>query len=104
MHRAFLLEEESAEAALNRLLPRLLRPGCSFRCLPHQGKAELLARLLGCLKNYACLLPTNPDWRVVIRLDADADADCQRRRAALEQLVAAAGLVTKTTAHADQLY
>lgn len=102
MHLDFLLEKESAEAALNRLLPRLLPPGCSFRCLPHQGKAELLARLPGRLKNYVCLLPTNPAWRVVIRLGADAD--CQRRKAALEQLVAAAGLVTKTTAHADQLY
>jgi len=102
MHVDFLLEEESAEAALSLLLPRLLPAACTFHCLPHQGKDDLLNRLPGRLRNYARLLPANPDLRVVVMMDADAD--CRRRKSTLEQLVAAAGLTTKTTTPAGQTF
>jgi len=102
MHVDFLLEEESAEAALNLLLPKLLRSDCTFNCIPHQGKDDLLNRLPGRLRNYARLLPANPDLRVVVMMDADAD--CRQRKITLEQLVAAAGLVTKTTASVGQTF
>ena len=102
MHVDFLLEEESAEAALNLLLPRLLPAACTFKCIPHQGKDDLLSRLPGRLRNYARLLPTNPELRVMVLMDADAD--CRKRKMELERLVAAAGLPTKTSALAGQSF
>lgn len=106
MHVDFLLEEESAEAALNLLLPqlllRLLPPESTFHCFSHQGKTDLLHRLPGRLRNYARILPTNPDLRVVVMMDADSD--CRQRKIELERLVAAAGLLTKTTAQAGQSF
>jgi hypothetical protein len=98
MHVDFLLEEESAEAALNLLLPKLLPSDCTFACIPHQGKDDLLRRLPGRLKNYARLLPANAELRVVVMMDADAN--CQQRKKELERLVAAAGLLTKASAAA----
>lgn len=100
MHIEFLLEEPSAEAALNQLLPRLLPSGDTWRCVPHQGKDALLIRLPALLKNYARRLPHDPDLRIVVLMDADAD--CRKAKARLEQLVAAAHLPTKTTAAPGQ--
>ncbi|GAA3918354.1 DUF4276 family protein [Hymenobacter algoricola] len=100
MHIEFLLEEESAKAALDLLLPRLLPPGATWACYPHRGKTDLLQRLPGRLKTYARQFPHQPDLRVVVLMDADTD--CRRRKAEMEQVVAAAGLLTKTTAGAGQ--
>ena len=102
MHVEVLLEELSAKVALDILLPRLLPEGCTFACHPHRGKNDLLARLPGRLKNYARLLPANPDWYVVILMDADTD--CRGRKQELERLVAGAQLLTKTTAHPKQKF
>jgi len=96
MHIEFLLEEPSAEAALNILLPKLLPAGVTWNCYPHRGKTDLFQRLPGRLKNYARQLPHQPELRVVLLMDADTD--CRRRKAELEQVVAEAGLLTKTTA------
>ncbi|RSK46225.1 DUF4276 family protein [Hymenobacter perfusus] len=96
MHIEFLLEEPSSEAALNILLPKLLPAGATFHCHPHRGKTDLFQRLPGRLKNYARRLAQEPELRVVILMDADTD--CRRRKAELEQVVAKAGLLTKTTA------
>jgi Domain of unknown function (DUF4276) len=100
MHIEFLLEEPSAQAALNLLLPKLLPPHVTWNCYPHRGKTDLLQRLPGRLKTYARLFPGQPDLRVVILMDADAD--CRRRKADLEKVVAGAGLLTKTTAAPGQ--
>ena len=99
MHVEFLLEEPSAEAALEQLLPRLL-PNDTWYCIPHRGKGELLSRLPALLKNYARRLPHDPNLRVVLLMDADAD--CRKAKAELESLVAAAHLPTKATAPAGQ--
>ncbi|MGY3088073.1 hypothetical protein ACVWYF_001106 [Hymenobacter sp. UYAg731] len=98
MHVEFLLEEPSAEAALNQLLPRLL-PADTWRCVPHRGKDALLMRLPALLKTYASRMPHEPDLRVVVLMDADAD--CRKAKAEMEKLVAAAHLLTKTTAPAN---
>ncbi|MGI4871424.1 MAG: DUF4276 family protein [Janthinobacterium lividum] len=102
MHVELLLEEASAKAALDVLLPRLLPEGATFVCHPHRGKTDLLARLPGRLKNYARVLPANADWRVVILMDADTD--CKGRKKELERLVAEVHLLTKTTAQPGQKY
>lgn len=96
MHIEFLLEEPSAKAALDLLLPKLLPATDTWNCIPHGGKDELLVRLPGRLKTYARVLAAQPELRVVILMDADAD--CRARKARLESLVAAAGLLTKTSA------
>jgi hypothetical protein len=100
MHVEFLLEEPSAEAALNQLLPRLLLDGDTWHCVPHRGKDALLLRLPALLKNYARRMAHEPDLRVIVLMDADAD--CRKVKVELEGLVAAAHLLTKTTAPANQ--
>ena len=72
MHLEILVEEPSAEAALNELVPKLA-PGCSFKLHAHQGKHDLLARLPAKLGGYAKWLPA--DYRIVILLDEDRQ-DC----------------------------
>ncbi|WP_375433880.1 DUF4276 family protein [uncultured Hymenobacter sp.] len=96
MHIEFLLEEPSAEAALNILLPKLLPPDATWNCYPHRGKTDLLQRLPGRLKTYTHQFPHQPELRVVILMDADTD--CRQRKVELEKVVADAGLPTKTTA------
>ena len=95
MHIEFLLEEESAKAALNILLPKLLPADTTWACFPHRGKTDLFQRLPGRLKTYARQLPHQPELRVVILMDADTD--CRRRKAELEKIVADGGLLTKTS-------
>lgn len=102
MHVELLLEESSAKAALDILLPRLLPAGSTFECLPHRGKTDLLARLPGRLRTYARRLPAEPHLRVVVLMDADAD--CRARKQELEQLAANAGLPTKASVAAGQPY
>lgn len=96
MHIEFLLEEPSAEAALNQLLPRLLPTDDTYHCVPHRGKDQLRLRLPSLLKNYSRRLAREPELRVVLLMDADAD--CRKAKAELEVLAATAGLLTKTSA------
>lgn len=100
MHVELLLEEPSAKAALDILLPGLLPEGSTFECLPHRGKTDLLARLPGRLRTYARRLPNEPHLRIVILMDADTN--CRACKQTLERLVAAAGLLTKTSVAAGQ--
>lgn len=100
MHLEFLLEEESAKAALDALLPKLLLQHVTWWCHFHRGKTDLLQRLPGRLKTYTRQLVAQPDLRVIILMDADTD--CRRRKAELERIVADAGLLTKATATAGQ--
>jgi Domain of unknown function (DUF4276) len=99
----FLLEEISAEAALQALVPRLL-PGheCLFRS--HRGWQDLLARLPGLLRGYAqrIRLAGEADRRVVVLLDADGQGLARKQQ--LEELAASAGLVTKTSAQPGELF
>lgn len=87
MHLEFLVEEPSAEAALNELVPKII-PGCSFKLHPHQGKNHLLDRLPTKLAGYARWLPQ--DWYIVVLVDADR-ADCIK----LKRKIIAAGREAK---------
>ncbi len=92
MHVEFLLEEPSAEAALARLLPKLLPPESSWRLHPFQGKTDLLRKLPNRLRGYAQgWLPD--DHRIVVLVDADQD-DCRMLKRTLEDAASAAGLPT----------
>ncbi len=95
MHIEFLVEEPSAEAALNELLPRLLGEGTGFQIHPHQGKRDLLESLPGKLSGYSKWLPD--DWRIVVLLDLDGK-DCKAVKDTLEKMARRARLTTKTAA------
>lgn len=95
MHIDFLVEEQSAEAALRNLVPKILGSGVEFRVIRFQGKKDLLSRLPGRLKGYRRWIPA--DWRIVVLVDEDRQ-DCLALKAELEKAAEDAGLVTKTRA------
>jgi len=93
MHIEFLVEEPSAEAALSNIVPKILSRDVSFRIHPHQGKQDLLGKLLQRLRGYKNWLPE--DWRIVVLVDAD-DEDCRILKDRLENIANNASLVTKS--------
>jgi hypothetical protein len=96
-HLEVLVEEPSAEAALGLLLPKLL-PTTSLAVHPHQGKADLLAKLPGKLRGYASWIPET--WRILVLVDRDDD-DCDELKALLEEASRDAGLATRTSTKMD---
>lgn len=97
MHVEFLVEEPSAEAALQNLAPKILGENVSFAIHPHQGKPDLLHKLPGRLRGYKNWLPD--DWRIVILIDKDGE-ECKELKRKLEQEGSKAGLVTRSAARA----
>lgn len=95
MHLEILVEEPSAEAALDNLIPKMLSADNTFRLHNLQSKQTLLAELPKRLKGYKSWLPN--DWRLVVLIDEDRQA-CDELKARLEQAAAQAGLITKTAA------
>jgi len=95
MHIEFLVEEPSAEAALNNIVPRVAGPEHSFRVHAHQGKRDLLKGLPGRLRGYARWLPEK--WRIVVLVDKDRK-ECRQLKGDLEQMARSAGLLTPTVA------
>jgi len=89
----FLLEEESAAAALRQLLPRLL-PGHTWRLRVFEGCRDLLDQLPQLAQGYRRRMqqPGQQDLRIVVVLDADGIGS--RRLQQLESCAAAASLVT----------
>ena len=96
MHLEFLVEEPSAEAALQNLLPKILGTGVSFNIHPHSGKTDLLAKLPGRLSGYRSWLPD--DWGLVVLIDEDRE-DCIRLKRDLEREALRAGLTTQSSGH-----
>jgi len=95
MHIEFLVEEQSAEAALRLLVPKILGPDVEFRVIRFQCKQDLLSNLSGRLKGYRKWITA--DWRIVVLVDEDRQ-DCLELKAKLERAADDAGLVTKTRA------
>jgi hypothetical protein len=93
-HLEILVEEPSMEAALRALLPRIVG-GLSFEIHPHQGKQDLLGSLRARLFGYAAWAPST--WRIVVIVDRDEE-DCHDLKARLDQMVDAAGLVSRSRA------
>lgn len=93
MHIEFLIEEESTEAALNNLLPKILPSTVSFRLHNFRGKHNLLLQLPKRLKGYCNWLPV--DWRIVVLVDEDRE-DCKLLKARLEKMASEAGLQCKS--------
>lgn len=93
-HVEVIVEEPSAEAAMQRLLPRILGDAATFAIYAHSCKDELLKRLPDRLRGYASWLP--PDWRVVVLIDRD-DEDCRKLKRRLESIAHAASLSTRAS-------
>lgn len=83
-----LVEEPSMEAAMNKLLPRVLGD-VAFRVHAYQCKDELLKRLPDRLRGYAKWLPST--WRIIVVVDRDDD-DCVTLKSRLDEMAAEAGL------------
>jgi len=94
MHIEFLVEERSAEAALDELVPKIV-PHATFRVHPYQGKPDLLRKLPSRLKGYRRWLPA--DWRIVVLLDADTPESCRELKEGVEAIVHDAGLSTPSS-------
>jgi hypothetical protein len=88
-----LVEEESAEAALNSILPKLL-PQSEFQIIRFQGKQNMLRNLLARLRGFKSWLPEN--WLLLVLVDQDRD-DCHALKQRLEAIALQAGLKSKST-------
>jgi hypothetical protein len=87
-----LVEEESAEAALNLIMPRLL-PQSDVQIIRFQGKQDLLQNLLARLRGLKSWLPDN--WLLLVLVDRDRN-DCKNLKQQLETIAKQAGLVSKS--------
>ncbi|MDE2267792.1 MAG: DUF4276 family protein [Betaproteobacteria bacterium] len=67
----FLLEEPSAKAMLESLLPRVLGEGVAFRCIPFEGKQDLEKQLMRKIRAYQ-----NEQARFIVLRDQDSNPDC----------------------------
>jgi hypothetical protein len=82
----FLLEEPSAQAMLESLLPRFLNENISVRLIPFNGKQELQKQLTGKIRAYV-----NPHARFIVIQDQDGYPDCRVLKAKLLGLCDQAG-------------
>jgi hypothetical protein len=101
MHVEFLLEEPSAEAFLEGILPRLLPAGATANLIAFQGKTDLLDKLEPRLRGYRPWLPA--DWRIVVLLDEDRE-DCRILKTRMEAAARAAGFATKSNRGAGGVF
>ena len=93
MRLEVFVEELSAEAALQNLIPGLLGSGWTCRFHAFDGKADLLAELPSRLSGLAPALP--PASRILVLTDEDRD-DCRAVKDALDGAAEQAGLTTKS--------
>jgi hypothetical protein len=74
----FLLEERSARALLESLLPRCLSAEIHFRLVPFEGKQDLEKQLERRIRGYQ-----NPRARFIVLRDQDSHPDCMALKAVL---------------------
>jgi len=98
-HLVLFVEEQSMEAFLQELLPRLLPQDRTFEIRGFQGKSDLLDRLQDRLKAYSSWLPE--DWRIIVVVDRDDD-DCKALKRKLEKIAADARVVSKSKSRNHQ--
>lgn len=82
----FLLEEPSAKAMLESLLPRMLNDGINIRCIPFEGKQDLEKQLTRKIRGYQ-----NPQARFIVLRDLDSHPDCKAVKRKLLDLCEASG-------------
>lgn len=77
----FLLEEASAKAMLESLLPRMLNEEIAFRCIPFEGKQDLERQLTRKIRSYQ-----NDHARFIVLRDQDRHPDCMQVKSRLLDL------------------
>lgn len=82
----FLLEEESAKAMLQGLLPRILDPQVQPRLMAFEGKQDLEKQMVRRMRGYV-----NPHARFIVLRDQDITPDCRKVKEKLLGLCAQAG-------------
>lgn len=82
----FLLEEKSAKALLESLLPRLLTDPVAYRLISFEGKSDLEKSLVRKIRAYQ-----NPAARFIILRDQDSAPDCMTIKRRLLDLCAQSG-------------
>ncbi|MBD5802190.1 hypothetical protein AZOA_16160 [Azoarcus sp. Aa7] len=82
----FLLEEESAKAMLEGLLPRILHADIRPRYIPFEGKQDLERQMVKRLRSYV-----NPHARFIVLRDQDSAPDCMELKARLVERCQQAG-------------
>lgn len=82
----FLLEEPSARAMLDSLLPRLLVADLRYRLIPFEGKQDLEKQLERRIRGYQ-----NPHARFIVLRDLDSYPDCRKLKARLAKLCVQSG-------------
>jgi len=87
----FLLEEVSAKAMLESLLPRILHPEIRARYIPFEGKQDLERQMVKRLRGYA-----NPHARFIVLRDQDSAPDCVALKARLVGRCQQTGQTEKT--------
>jgi len=87
----FLLEEESAKAMLESLLPRILNPEIKPRLIPFEGKQDLEKQMTKRMRGYV-----NPQARFIILRDQDSAQDCTQVKARLVERCQHAGQAAKS--------
>jgi hypothetical protein len=97
-HIVVIVEEPSARALLEVLLPSLLG-GTSTQVIQVPFKGKPMTRLVERLRGYAHWVP--PSWRIVVLVDRDDD-ECHELKARLEEASRTAGLVTRSMAPQGQ--
>lgn len=86
----FLLEEASAKAMLESLLPRMLKAETRFRCIPFDGKQDLERQLTRKIRAYQ-----NSQARFIVLRDQDSHPDCTAVKARLLDLCRESGKVDR---------
>ncbi len=100
MQLEVLVEEESAEAALHILIPKLVRPDLYYEIRLFQGKPDLLGKLPQRFRSYARRVPRE-DLRILVLIDKDRQS-CMELKDQMEQMAHDAGLVSKSSARTGQ--
>lgn len=87
----FLLEEESAKAMLEGLLPRILHEDIRLRYIPFEGKQDLERQMVKRLRGYV-----NPHARFIVLRDQDSAPECRDIKARLVEFCLQAGQAAKS--------
>lgn len=87
----FLLEEDSAKAMLQKLLPRILNPEIKVRLIPFEGKQDLEKQMGKRMRSYM-----NAEARFIVLRDQDSAPDCEVVKGKLLAQCQHAGRATKS--------
>lgn len=99
MHLIFFTEEQSAEAALSNIIPKIIDTNeHSFQIITHNGRNDLMKKLPNKLK--AFLQSNQPDEKYIILVDRDSN-DCKMIKNQLEEIALELGIGTKTNPKSD---